>query len=254
MKMAFRLFLILVGMLLILDTIFVSSLSNGHLGTVLPAIVGTPLLIIGLFYTPLCAWFASGGFGSFVKYALIVLYCAFTLFILVLSLVIYNAGNDKPQRADALIVLGCGVRGSRVSLTLKNRLDMALEYMDEFPETLVVVSGGQGPGEDLPEGTAMQRYLVAHGADPARILIEDASSSTYENFTFSMALIDEACCKDASVAFITTQFHVFRSRAVARSLGIDAHGYGAPGVWYVTPNDYLRECVAVTIYFLRGSI
>ena len=161
---------------------------------------------------------------------------------------LYEAG------ADALIVLGCGVRGERVSLTLARRLDAALSYLEENPQTIVVVSGGQGPGEDIPEAEAMRRYLVARGIEESRILLEARSMSTMENFQFSKALIDSAIGPDATIVFVTTRFHVFRSERIASTLGIQAEGIGADGVAWLEPNNYLRETCAIVYYWLTGRI
>ena len=109
-----------------------------------------------------------------------------------------------------MIVLGCAVRGERVSLTLARRLDAALSYLEQNPEACVVVSGGQGAGEHISEAEAMHRYLTERGIAESRILLEDKSMSTLENFRFSKALIDEAIGPDAKLVFVTTRFHVFR--------------------------------------------
>ena len=125
---------------------------------------------------------------------------------------------------DVLIVLGCAVRGERVSLTLKLRLDAALEYLEHSPNTAVIVSGGKGDGENISEAEAMKRYLVSHGVDEGRIITEDKSTSTWENFKFSKEILDERF-PGASAAFVTTNFHVYRAGRVAIMNGIEAEGY-----------------------------
>ena len=76
----------------------------------------------------------------------------------------------------------------RDRLTLARRLDAALAYLEENPKAYVVVSGGQGAGEDISEAEAMRRYLAARGIEESRILMEDKSMSTLENFLFSCLL------------------------------------------------------------------
>ena len=101
----------------------------------------------------------------------------------------------------------------------------------------------------------MQKYLVGQkGVEPSRILVEDRAESTKENFAFSKALIEQTLGKDAKIAFVTTDFHVFRARRVALKTGIDAEGIAAPDVWYIRINNFLRECVGITVYALRGNI
>ena len=155
---------------------------------------------------------------------------------------------------DALIVLGAAVHGDRVTWVLSNRLDTAYDYAVVHPETILVVSGGQGDGESVTEASAMAGYLTHRGLDPSRILLEDRAESTAENFAFSKAIIDETLGSDASIGFVTTRFHVFRAGAVARKGGIAARGFGAPDVWYIALNNFLRECVGICWYTLKGWI
>ena len=54
---------------------------------------------------------------------------------------------------------------------------------------MAVVSGGQGPGETMTEGEAMEIWLEARGIDPQRIIVEDRATSTWENLENSFALI-----------------------------------------------------------------
>lgn len=69
---------------------------------------------------------------------------------------------DK-QSADYVIVLGAQVRGKALSRTLEYRLEKALEYARVHPNTVLVLSGGQGVGEEMTEAEAMYEYLKAHG-------------------------------------------------------------------------------------------
>jgi uncharacterized SAM-binding protein YcdF (DUF218 family) len=158
-------------------------------------------------------------------------------------------------KCDVLIVLGAALHGDRVTWVLSNRLDTAAAYLTAHPETTVIVSGGQGSGEDIPEAAGMQRYLIERcGIDPDRILVEDRSTSTLENFAFSKALIERELGADKKIAFVTTDFHVFRAGRVARTAGLTAPGIAAPDVWYIRINNFMRECVGICVYALRGNI
>lgn len=246
---------ILIGILGIGDTMLVSAYSNMNLGTLMPMLLGVPLLFIGLFYDKLTAFFASTTLGMWVRAILIAAYAGFFAVFLLCTVLMYREGHSEPPKdADALIVLGCGVRGERVSLTLAKRLDKAIVYAEQNPGTLLVVSGGMGTGEDITEAEAMRRYLTARGISEERILTEEHAASTYENFIFSKQLLDARLGEDASLVFVTTRFHVFRSERIARSLGIAAEGIGADGVLWLAPNNYLRETAAIVYYFLAGRI
>ena len=246
-----RIICIIVGVFLVLDTLIVSMLSNFNLGVILPAILGVPLLLLGVFMHHM-----NSGFLGFVKWVLLGCYALGAVFLLVMGILMGTAAKHSDQvKADALIVLGAAVHGDRVTWVLSNRLDTAADYLNAHPDTICVVSGGQGDGESVTEASAMQKYLIERkGIDPSRILVEDRATSTRENFAFSKALIEEQLGKDASIAFVTTDFHVFRAGRVAKKAGITASGIAAPDVWYIRINNFFRECVGITVYALRGDI
>ena len=245
-----RVLCICVGAVLVLDTVIVCFLSNYNLGVILPAVLGLPLLLLGLFWGRMDA-----GFWLFLRRFILVCYglgCLFLLFLGSLMLRAIDRGDHGDY--DALIVLGAAVHGDRVTWVLSNRLDAAYDYAVAHPKTVLVVSGGQGDGETVTEASAMAGYLIRRGIDPARILLEDRAESTTENFTFSKAIIDEQLSPDASIGFVTTRFHVYRAGRTAQKCGISARGIGAPDVWYIAVNNFLRECVGICWYTVKGRI
>lgn len=116
---------------------------------------------------------------------------------------------------EYLIVLGAHVDGTRLTLALLERTRRALQYLEKNPDTKAVLSGGKGEGEDISEALAMREYLVAHGIDPERLILEERSTSTAENLKFSLDLIG----LDHSVGVVTNHFHVFRGTAIGRKCG-----------------------------------
>lgn len=91
-----------------------------------------------------------------------------------------------------------------------------MEYLSEHPDTKVIVSGGQGKGEDITEAEAMEIYLWEHGIGKERILTESASTTTKENLFFSKKLFT---AEFVNVGIVTNNFHLYRSCACARRLG-----------------------------------
>ena len=112
------------------------------------------------------------------------------LFQVVICVYSFGFTDTVTYKEDAVIVLGAGLRGENLSLILRNRLDAAVEYYNENPEAVIVVSGGQGPDEDIPEAEAMERYLYEQGVPLNKIIKEDKSTSTEENFKFSKELLE----------------------------------------------------------------
>lgn len=167
------------------------------------------------------------------------------------SLIIYGKGDSVTYNEDAVIVLGAAVHGKTPGLTLKKRLDAAVKYHSENPDALIIVSGGKGFQEDIPEAEAMQSYLIENGVDRNKIIKEESATDTYENFLFSKALADRNFNGDYTVAYITNEYHIFRSRLCAEKVGIK----GATHLHSNTPVSYLisgtlREFLAVMKYII----
>ncbi|ROR31456.1 uncharacterized SAM-binding protein YcdF (DUF218 family) [Mobilisporobacter senegalensis] len=186
-----------------------------------------------------------------IPFLVIVLF-GVSIFTLTEGTIIYK-GNSRPNKgAGYVIVLGAQVRGSTVSRALKNRLDISYNYLKDNPDSLVIVSGGQGSGEDISEALAMKNYLVTLGLEESRILMEDKSTNTNENIAFSQNFIDS---KDESTVIVTNKFHVYRATMIARKQGMtNIEGLGAPSDDILMVHYYVREFFAVVKDKLIGNI
>lgn len=170
--------------------------------------------------------------------------------VLIEGVVIAEGHRQIAQEApDAVIVLGAGVNGTSPSLSLKTRLDAALSYLEAHPDIPVVLTGGQGYGEDITEAACMYNYLTARGVEPERLILEEDASNTAENFEFSAPLLEAAGVEIGTdtVAVVTNDFHIARSRLIAAKKGYGViYGVGAPIPWpHLEVNYYLREAFAV---------
>ena len=114
---------------------------------------------------------------------------------------------------QVMIILGCSVKPWGPSILLQDRLNEALEYLEEHPDMTVVVSGGQGADEPMTEAQAMHDYLVKNGVDARRILQEDQSYNTFQNLTYSLELLEEAGYNvTEGVIVVSNGFHLTRVR------------------------------------------
>ena len=244
-------FFLILGCALTYHTLLVSRISNFNLGVILPAFFGLPLILLAF----LLPRFQAGSL-SWLKWIYRICYGAAGCIFLVCGFCMLSAAHSVKHapRTDCLIVLGAAVHGDRVTWVLSNRLDIAAEYLYRFPDARCIVTGGQGNGETVTEASAMALYLIGeHGIAPDRILLEEKAESTLENFRYSKEILYQQFPENASSAFVTTDFHVFRAGRVARSQGLDSYGIAAPDVWYLRLNNFLRECVGISVYFLNGS-
>lgn len=190
---------------------------------------------------------------SWLKRTVCVLFClGLLIFCSVEGLILTEYGASAEPGAAYCIVLGAQWKSTGPSEVLRRRLDKAVEYLKENPQTMVIVSGGQGSNEIISEAAGMQGYLIEAGIEPERILVEDASVSTYENLVFSSRFLDKA---NDRVVIVTNNFHVFRSLGIARKQGY-AHveGLAANSVFGMAPNNLLREFFGVVKDFLVGNL
>ncbi len=158
-------------------------------------------------------------------------------------------GQDSVMTQDEtpefVVVLGAQVQGGGPSLTLKKRLDLALEYLTGHPQASVVVSGGQGADEAYTEASVMAKYLTARGVDESRVLLEEQASDTRENLEFSRTLAQTHGMRTDRVLIITSDFHLCRAKYLAKKLGMEPYGLASrtsPEVLRV--NYLLREVFA----------
>ena len=176
-------------------------------------------------------------------------------FCLVEIPIVANARTDKEPGRKYLVVLGAAVHGSKPSLSLTNRLEGALDYLESYPESVAIVSGGQGQGEDMSEAQAMYDWLTARGVAPERVIMEDKSTSTMENLEFSYGIIRERGDSPIdNVAIVSSSYHLYRAKEMSKKLGVAAAGVaGAPDYPVVTLNFFIREAFGVTHLWVLGD-
>lgn len=167
-------------------------------------------------------------------------------FVLIEGLILYDGHRTTSENVDYVIVLGARLYGSQPSPALLERLKVAKDYLMENNDVKVVVSGGQGANEDIPEAHAMERYLVLNGIDKDRIIIEDESTSTFENLVLSLDKIRELDNKkDIRLLIATNKYHIFRSKFIAKRLGMVPYGLPAKIPPTIILQSYIREYFAV---------
>ena len=154
------------------------------------------------------------------------------------------ANHTPPAKDATLVVLGCKVNGVTPSLSLQERIEAAHAYLTAHPDAAVVVSGGQGEGEDITEAACILHHLTARGIAPERIYPESRSTSTRENLEYSLQVIREHGLPD-EIAVATNEYHMLRAMTIAKDLGTEAGAVPAATVWYLFPTYYVRELYGV---------
>lgn len=189
----------------------------------------------------------------FITMFWIVFSLGMSLFLVLEAFVVGNMLHKAPENLDCIIILGAAVHGETPSLALHTRLSTAADYLLENPETKVICSGGQGDGENISEAEAMHRRLLQKGISEGRMILEASSTSTAENFRFSLPLLS---AEDKKIGIVTNNFHVFRSLLLAQQTSDDYEFYGiAAPYWNSLFLHYtVREAIVTVMDFLRGNL
>lgn len=155
--------------------------------------------------------------------ALVILLIGFCCFLAAEIPVLADARTDADGDAPYLIVFGAGVNGTEPSLSMLNRLDDALAWLEAHPDSKAVLSGGQGAGEDITEAQAMYTWLTEKGVSPERLILEEASTDSLENIVNSLALIQaDGGDPTGPVALLSSEYHLHRLAYMAQRLGCQA--------------------------------
>ena len=175
-----------------------------------------------------------------------------TVFVLVEGLILTQINAKGKKDLDYIIVLGALVREEGPSSILRARLDAAIDYLEDNPNTICIVSGGQGVNEPFSEAEGMRRYLVENGIDESKIVIEDKSFKTIENIQNSMKLMDK---ENPKVGIVTSNFHVYRGMKIAKKQGLsDVCGIAGNVVPLYLPTNMFREFFGVVKDTIKGNM
>lgn len=205
------------------------------------------LVLYALFMPRIHRWiqlFWQKTAGKIILSIIAVGLAAALVLIVVMTFLMIWAACNKPSENATVIVLGCKVYGERPSITLEERLKAAINYLNANPESVCIVSGGQGADETISEAQCMYLYLTNNGIAPERIYQEDQSTTTRENLAFSYEIIKEQGLND-KIAIATNNFHEYRAGKIADGIGLE---YGAvPGntALWLLPTYYARELLAI---------
>lgn len=182
------------------------------------------------------------GLGAIVVAVATVAFTCFTVTNLIVQV---------PHRGRAygtVVVLGAGlINGHEVSPLLAGRVDAGVEAWRQNPGARLLMSGGQGPDEDLPEACAMRDYALAQGVPAKALLTEEESRNTEENIANSGALIKADPTSSGRVLVVTDDYHILRALLLARQQGLACDGRGSRVRLYFSLNALVREWVAYAV-------
>lgn len=219
-------------------------------------IVLSGVAVIQLLYNSL-AWLETG----FPKTAKTVrrIFTGLLALLLIAALVtlvpILRGPEGTGSAGEYVIVLGAGVKGTEPSEILRDRIEMAAQYLKEHPDAICIATGGKGSDENISEAQCIYNCLTAMGIDGSRIWLEDQATSTIENFRYSIALIEEKTgTVPESVSVLSNEFHLYRASRMAEDCGLKADFIAAPTSSGLIRISYtVREIFALWKYLIMGG-
>jgi len=171
------------------------------------------------------------------------------------AIIIKESFGDPEAHVAYMVVLGAKVNKDGPSVSLWDRICGAYTYLDIHPQTIAILSGGQGTDEPITEAECMYRELVELGIDPKRLRLEDEATSTWENLKFSLDLIEEETgIRPAKIGVLSSEYHLFRASLFARACDVEFVGIPArTSRASQMINHFMREVAGVWHYIILGG-
>ncbi|MGG1250809.1 YdcF family protein [Brevibacillus agri] len=157
-----------------------------------------------------------------------------------------TAEQAVPRHADVGIVLGAAVWGEGPSPGLRERLEQAVQLYQDGYVSALLVTGGLGEGKTKTEAEVSRDYLVAHGIPAEHILMENQSTSTYENLLYGQQAFDDY--RMHHVLIISHDYHLARAMTMAESLGWNASPVAVHSHVLFGPYHRGREVLAISYW------
>ncbi len=182
------------------------------------------------------------------------LICGLILFGVTEYFIIRASFGTPETQVDYLVVLGAKVRQDGPSVSLWDRIYETVSYLNAHPDTIAIVSGGQGEDEPITEAKSMHDELVKLGISEDRIWMEYKATSTDENLRYSLDLIEEKTGRrPQTLGVLSSEYHLFRASLMAKKLGIEFVGVPAKTTKITQLiNHAMREVAGVWHFYIFG--
>lgn len=223
------------------------GLGYWNIGTNTGLIVSVLIFLAAKYHCQIREW-CSRHKSRFYKVICSILYLVIAAVISLAEIttgLILSVHSNGQKENSTVIILGSGVNDDgRPSDVMRERLDTALEYLNDNPHSAIIVSGGLDDQGGYTEAESMKDYLIEHGIKSDRIYLENQSHSTRENIEYSETVLQNNHLS-ASVLIVTSDFHLYRAGYLARHYHLDYELLGSPTPWYVLPSYWIREMYGI---------
>lgn len=186
----------------------------------------------------------------------------------------FNIPKEMPEKIDGIIILGGAEDIPRSASWRRPQMGDAGERFIEtarlarrYPNVPVIFTGSSGNLYFKVDGIdyrLAEYYLRTLGIPKERLIIEDFSGNTYENFVFVKPLLPD---EEGTYLLVTSAYHMPRSVGIARKQGVNVIPYP---VDYRSRSAYhrqfkfqfannlvilepaVKEWIGLTVYYLVG--
>lgn len=184
------------------------------------------------------------------------LIAVFVISMVPIQFKIISGMKDNEERCDYVFVLGAGLINDKPTSTLVLRLERAIDYIEKYPDTKIILCGGMAQSYNISEADAMLAYLENRGVDTANIILEDKSTDTSENVKYGIEIIKNEggdITKDR-IGVVTSNYHIYRSEMIMQKAGISnicTLVANTPPYFFITLSSHLREYFSVILEYLN---
>lgn len=224
-----------------------------NIGSVLGAFLSLIAILVGIFLEKIIEFCKRHYKTKKGKILLNTFFSVFTIGLICFSLTlgsIVTSAKTNASNENTVIILGCAVRGEKPSYTLNKRINCAYDYLADNPDSVAILSGGQGRGENISEAQCMYNVLTEKGIDADRLYLEDKSTNTDENISFSKQIIEENNLS-TDIAIVSSDYHLKRAAMICKKNGFEnIYRISAPSTFFDKPTFYLREVLGVVKEFI----
>lgn len=171
-----------------------------------------------------------------------------------------NTLPDGLPDTDALCIVALGFQlnpDGSMQDELIERLKVTLACAQKYPNALIVCTGGGTASDNdaATEAGKMAEWLISHGVDPARVIVEDRSLTTAQNAIFTLDILEKSYPQVKRIAIVSSDYHiatgtlVFEAEAILRS-----HGNGQPHFSVVSNAAWPASSTALSAMFQAGAL
>ena len=145
----------------------------------------------------------------------VITYAASAVVLTFSTFIVIGSFMRQRKKAEYAIVLGMALEEGKPTRDLVYRVEMGKKYLDEYPDSKLVLTGGNPNPDEPTEAEVMEKILLKMGVSKDRLILEDKSESTKTNFQNTMEIIGA----DTPVVLITSNYHLNRAVKIAKKAG-----------------------------------